>query len=162
MTPETAHLHAISNDRIPLCRTGMAPLKVDQAGLSEQVQEFFRGLFSTSEWPARWYCGSWSDFHGWLYIISDILIWTAYFLIPIFLIRFILSRKDFPFPKTIWLFVAFILFLRRHASDRRPHLLAACVPFQCAGQVRDRRHIAGNRLLFIQNFPQCAIAQIRV
>lgn len=109
MTPEDAHLHAISNDRIPLCRTGTVPLKLNEAGLPEQVQEFFRGLFSTSEWPARWYCGSWSDFHGWLYIISDILIWTAYFLIPIFLIRFIRSRKDFPFPKTIWLFVAFIL-----------------------------------------------------
>ncbi|WP_426293540.1 sensor histidine kinase [Dyadobacter endophyticus] len=109
MTLEDANLQAISNDRIPLCRTGMGPLKANQAGLAEQVQEFFRGLFNKSEWPARWYCGSWSDFHGWLYIISDILIWTAYFLIPIFLIRFIQSRKDFPFPKTIWLFVAFIL-----------------------------------------------------
>ncbi|GGH35103.1 hypothetical protein GCM10007423_26510 [Dyadobacter endophyticus] len=109
MTLEDANLQAISNDRIPLCRTGTGPLKANQAGLAEQVQEFFRGLFNKSEWPARWYCGSWSDFHGWLYIISDILIWTAYFLIPIFLIRFIQSRKDFPFPKTIWLFVAFIL-----------------------------------------------------
>ena len=109
MTPEDAHLQAISNDRIPLCRTGMGPLTAKDAGFAGQVQEFFQGLFNTSEWPARWYCGSWSDFHGWLYIISDILIWTAYFLIPIFLIRFIRSRKDFPFPKTIWLFVAFIL-----------------------------------------------------
>lgn len=110
MAPETAHLHAISNDSIPLCRTGTSPLKINHAGLPEQIQEFFRGLFSISEWPARWYCGSWSDFHGWLYIVSDILIWTAYFLIPIFLIRFIRQRKDFPFPRTIWLFIAFILF----------------------------------------------------
>ena len=110
MTPETAHHHAISDDPIPLCRAGSVPLKTTQAGLPEQVREVFGGLFSTSEWPARWYCGSWSDFLGWLYIISDLLIWTAYFLIPIFLIRFILIKKDFPFPKTAWLFVAFILF----------------------------------------------------
>ncbi|GGM84534.1 hypothetical protein GCM10010967_15540 [Dyadobacter beijingensis] len=76
----------------------------------DQVQEFFGGIFSTSEWPPRWYCGNWSDFHGWLYIVSDILIWAAYFLIPVFLVRFIMRRKDFPFPKTIWLFGAFILF----------------------------------------------------
>ncbi|MCF0071058.1 ATP-binding protein [Dyadobacter sp. CY261] len=81
-----------------------------QGGLPEQSQEFFNGIFSTAEWPARWYCGYWSDFHGWLYIVSDILIWAAYFLIPVFLVRFVLRRKDFPFPKTIWLFVAFILF----------------------------------------------------
>lgn len=110
MTPETVPLHALTNDRIPLCRTGAVPSHGVPAGLTEQVREFFGGLFNTSEWPARWYCGSWSDFHGWLYIISDILIWAAYFLIPVFLVRFILRRKDFPFPKTIWLFVAFILF----------------------------------------------------
>lgn len=110
MTPETAPLYATTNDRIPLCRTGAVPSRASAAGLPEQVLDFFRGLFSTSEWPPRWYCGSWSDFHGWLYIVSDILIWAAYFLIPVFLVRFILSRKDFPFPKTIWLFVAFILF----------------------------------------------------
>src|ERR1041384_4019190 len=110
MTPETAQLQAISNDPIPLCRTGVSLSKAGGDSLPAQVWEFFRGLFSTTQWPPRWYCGSWSDFHGWLYIISDIVIWAAYFLIPVFLVRFILSRKDFPFPKTIWLFVAFILF----------------------------------------------------
>ncbi|MGG7665216.1 sensor histidine kinase [Dyadobacter sp. BHUBP1] len=110
MTPETAQHYAISDDRIILCRTGQAPLTASQDGLSRQVVEFFRGIFSQSEWPARWYCGRWSDFHGWLYIISDMFIWASYFLIPIFLIRFVRNRKDFPFPKTIWLFVAFIAF----------------------------------------------------
>jgi|GEM_PF-943542 len=110
MTPETAQHLAISDDRITLCRTGSATMKASQDGLPEQIAEFFRGIFSQSEWPARWYCGSWSDFHGWLYIVSDIVIWAAYFLIPIFLIRFVRSRKDFPFPKTIWLFIAFIAF----------------------------------------------------
>jgi len=36
-----------------------------------QIGEFFRGLFETDRWPARWHCGYWSDFHGWLYIISE-------------------------------------------------------------------------------------------
>jgi signal transduction histidine kinase len=110
MAPETAPIHAVSSNDIPICRTGASPTQSGQVGLSDQVGDFFNGVFSTSEWPARWYCGSWSDFHGWLYIISDILIWAAYFVIPIFLVRLILRRKDFPFPKTIWLFVAFILF----------------------------------------------------
>jgi chemotaxis family two-component system sensor kinase Cph1 len=57
-----------------------------------QVYEFFSGLFSTSEWPPRWNCGNWSDFHGWLYIISDASIWLAYFLIPLIIINY-LSRK---------------------------------------------------------------------
>ena len=78
-------------------------------GLSTQVKEFFTGLFDTSHWPARWHCGSWSDFHGWLYIASDLLIWASYFAIPILLARMLTRRKDVPFPKIIWLFVAFIL-----------------------------------------------------
>ena len=48
----------------------------------QEILEFFGGLFATDLWPARWNCGVWSDFHGWLYIGSDIAIWAAYFLIP--------------------------------------------------------------------------------
>jgi two-component system, chemotaxis family, sensor kinase Cph1 len=53
-----------------------------------QVIDFFNNLFSTSEWPARWHCGNWTDFHGWLYIISDLMIWLAYFLIPLIILRY--------------------------------------------------------------------------
>src|SRR6185312_6909784 len=48
-------------------------------------------------------------FHGWLYIASDLLIWASYFIIPLLLIRMLAKRKDIPFPKIIWLFVAFIV-----------------------------------------------------
>ena len=80
-----------------------------QAGLFGQVKEFFSKLFNTADWPPRWHCGTWSDFHGWLYILSDVFIWAAYFAIPFLLFRIINKRKDIPFPKIIWLFIAFIL-----------------------------------------------------
>ena len=43
-----------------------------------EMLEFFQNLFEISDWPPRWVCGKWSDFHGWLYIGSDIAIWLAY------------------------------------------------------------------------------------
>ncbi len=74
-----------------------------------ELQRFFSELFDTGRWPPRWHCGKWSEFHGWLYILSDIAIWAAYFTIPFLLIHFILRKKDIPFPKVFWLFGAFIL-----------------------------------------------------
>lgn len=110
MTPIIATINAILDDSIPICRTNALPLRAAQEDLPTQIATFFQGLFDTNQWPARWYCGNWSDFHGWLYIVSDLLIWSAYFLIPTFLIRLVLIRKDFPFPKALWMFGAFILF----------------------------------------------------
>ena len=75
----------------------------------EQIFDFFSNIFSTKLWPARWHCGSWSDFHGWLYIVSDLMIWAAYFAIPLLLFRLITKRSDLPFPKIFWLFISFIL-----------------------------------------------------
>jgi len=70
---------------------------------------FFRNLFDTEGWPARWHCGEWTGFHGWLYIISDLAIWGAYFAIPSILAAFVLRKKDVPFPRIFWLFGLFIL-----------------------------------------------------
>ncbi len=70
--------------------------------------EFFEKLFDTSDFPARWYCGNWSEGHGWLHIISDTAIWGAYMAIPATLTYFILKRKDIPFLPVFWLFAAFI------------------------------------------------------
>jgi signal transduction histidine kinase len=75
----------------------------------EQVFDFFRKLFDTSDWPPRWHCGTWSEFHGWLYIISDLLIWSAYFAIPLAILRFISRRVGARFSRTYFLFAAFIL-----------------------------------------------------
>jgi signal transduction histidine kinase len=88
--------------------------KIQQAaivktGLYDQVKEFFSGIFDTSNWPPRWHCGTWSEFHGWLYIFSDLLIAIAYFAIPLLLIVLLTKRRDVPFPKILWLFVVFII-----------------------------------------------------
>lgn len=75
----------------------------------KEIKDFFFNLFDTSDWPPRWHCGNWSGFHGWLYIISDLLIWAAYFAIPIIIIRYITYRKHQRFIKLYFLFAGFIL-----------------------------------------------------
>lgn len=75
-----------------------------------QIIEFFRGLFQTNLWPARWHCGQWSDFHGWLYIISDLMVWAAYFMIPVLIIYYATRKKsDLKFHNAYLLFAAFIV-----------------------------------------------------
>ena len=74
-----------------------------------RVSDFFTKIFNTDDWPPRWYCGNWTDFHGWVYILSDIFIWAAYFAIPFLLFNIVRKRKDIPFSRIFWLFIAFIL-----------------------------------------------------
>lgn len=74
-----------------------------------QVVEFFTRLLDTSDWPPRWHCGKWSEFHGWLYIISDLLVWSAYFAIPLIIIRYISRKHDARFIRLYFLFAGFIL-----------------------------------------------------
>jgi PAS domain S-box-containing protein len=71
--------------------------------------EFLTRLFDPSDFPPRWHCGSWTEAHGWLHILSDLGIWAAYFAIPCILVYFVLRRRDIPFPSIFWLFGAFIL-----------------------------------------------------
>jgi len=71
--------------------------------------EFFKGLLASDLWPPRWHCGYWSKFHGWLYIISDLAIWSAYFTIPIVIIKYIRKKTLIRFQKIYLLFAAFIL-----------------------------------------------------
>lgn len=76
----------------------------------EDIGEYFKNLFMAENWPARWSCGRWTSFHGWLYIVSDIAIWAAYFAIPFIIILFIQRRKhELPFLKIFWFFILFIL-----------------------------------------------------
>jgi len=75
----------------------------------QQITDFFTRLFDPMDWPPRWYCGRWTEFHGWLYIVSDVLIWGAYFSIPLVIIRYISKKQDLRFIKLYFLFAAFIL-----------------------------------------------------
>lgn len=71
--------------------------------------DIFGSLFDTTGFPARWHCGIWSSTHGWTHIISDWLIFGAYFAIPLSIAIYALKRKDLRFPALYWLFAAFIL-----------------------------------------------------
>ncbi len=74
-----------------------------------EVTDFFGKLFDSADWPPRWHCGQWSSFHGWLYIVSDLLIWAAYFTIPIVILRYISKKQGIKFLRLYFLFAAFIL-----------------------------------------------------
>ena len=74
-----------------------------------QVVQFFTQLFSAEGFPPRWFCGAWTPFHGWLYILANLGIWSAYFTIPLALVYIVRKRTDLPFVKLFWLFAAFIL-----------------------------------------------------
>ncbi len=74
-----------------------------------QVIEFFTKLFQHSDWLPQWKNGHWTAFHGWLYIISDIFIWLAYFSIPVLLLRYIRLKKNAAFIKLYIFFSLFIL-----------------------------------------------------
>jgi len=67
------------------------------------------GLFDTTDFPPRWYCGTWSDAHGWVHIVADLLTWAAYMAIPTFLLMLLRKRRDIAFPGVLALFVAFIV-----------------------------------------------------
>lgn len=75
----------------------------------DELAHFFGHLFDSSSWPPRWHCGVWTDFHGWVYIISNLLIWSAYFAIPIVIVKFVVQKANTQFTKLYFLFAAFIL-----------------------------------------------------
>lgn len=70
---------------------------------------FFQKLLDSSDWPPRWHCGEWTEVHGWLYIISDLLIWAAYFSIPLVILKYVVRKSNTRFFKLYVLFAAFIL-----------------------------------------------------
>ncbi len=74
------------------------------------IIDFFQNLFATAHWPARWHCGTWSDFHGWLYISSDIAIWLSYYAIPVIILGYMYKKKsELKYLTTYVLFAFFIL-----------------------------------------------------
>lgn len=66
-------------------------------------------VFSTDGFVPRKVCGHWTLPLMLLHNISDLLIWGAYFAIPIILAWFVRKRQDLPFPHIFWLFGAFIV-----------------------------------------------------
>src|SRR5579862_3828394 len=73
------------------------------------MMDFLSKLFDTDGFRPRWVCGIWTAGHGWLHILSDLGVWSAYIAIPCVLGYFVLRRKDIPFRTLFLLFGAFIL-----------------------------------------------------
>ncbi len=72
--------------------------------------DFFLKLFDTSDFPARWNCGNWDPFVGWLHITSDAAIFMAYAAIPLTIAYYIrVKRHEVIFPLLYWCFAIFIL-----------------------------------------------------
>jgi signal transduction histidine kinase/ActR/RegA family two-component response regulator len=90
-------------------------------GALKAMFEFFQNLFNTADFPPRWRCGEWTPGHGWLHILSDAAIWSAYYAIPFVLAYVAYRRRDVPFRLLFWLFGAFIL------ACGTTHLLEALV-----------------------------------
>jgi PAS domain S-box-containing protein len=75
----------------------------------KDVLNFFVKLLDTGDWSPRWHYDNWTGFHAWLYILSDLLIWAAYFAIPFIIIRFIAKQREVRFARLYYFFVTFIL-----------------------------------------------------
>lgn len=87
--------------------------------------DFITQIFDTAGFPARWYCGQWSDAHGWLHIISDLAIFGAYAAIPISITAYVVIKKqEVAFQRLYWLFAFFIL------SCGFTHLIEATIFWQ--------------------------------
>jgi signal transduction histidine kinase len=78
-------------------------------------------FFDTSGFPARWHCGSWSAGLGWMHIISDLVIFSAYMAIPLVILAYVRQRREVLFPAVFWIFCAFIF------SCGTTHLLDAII-----------------------------------
>lgn len=94
-----------------LCDTLTTHQHAEALSFGDQASGFFASIFDTSQWPARWHCGVWTPFHGWMYILSDILIWLSYFAIPVILGFFVYKKQveNIPFKIVLVLFIVFIL-----------------------------------------------------
>lgn len=66
-------------------------------------------LFAVKDYIPHGYCLSWSPNLVMIYAISDLLIFIAYFSMPLALAYFARRRADFPYQWLLWLFAAFIM-----------------------------------------------------
>jgi signal transduction histidine kinase len=78
--------------------------------LTNDFIAFFQKLLDTSDFMARWQCGKWTGFHGWLYIISNLLIFAAYFTIPALIYYYVRKKTTIPFKALAVWFILFIFF----------------------------------------------------
>ena len=66
-------------------------------------------LFSVKGFIPHGYCLAWSPLLLWLHVVSDLLITSAYYSIPLILVYFTHKRKDLPFSWLVLMFAGFIV-----------------------------------------------------
>ncbi|MGI9519365.1 MAG: response regulator [Pirellulaceae bacterium] len=74
---------------------------------------FFGGMFDTTGFPARWYCGdAWMQqpWLGWLHIFADLATFLAYYAVPIVVMYFVARHKNVKFPPIFYVFLGLIFF----------------------------------------------------
>ena len=81
----------------------------------------FDGIFGVNGYIPHGYCLSWSEPLVLTYVVSDTLIFLAYFSMPVALAYFARRRKDFPYRWLLWMFAAFIM------ACGATHLMSAIV-----------------------------------
>lgn len=60
----------------------------------ESVINFFKKLFKHDDWPPQWQNGNWTLIHGWIYILSNVLIGLGLMFISITAIKFVYRDKE--------------------------------------------------------------------
>lgn len=65
-------------------------------------------LLDTSSFPARWWCGDWPEWLGWVHIVSDLATFVAYTMMPLVIFYYMRKRPDVTYPRLFTLFAVFI------------------------------------------------------
>jgi len=104
----------------------------------QEVSDFFKSLFRQEDFRSAWQCGDWTDFHGWLYIVSDLLVWSAYFVIPLLILAYALKKgSGIRFNGLYFLFAVFILLCGSNVFPGCIDVLDANVPVERIGAFCD-------------------------
>jgi len=87
---------------------------VDVLGLSSRFhgRVFVRRILvelMPQDFMPHGYCFLWNPLVLWLHVVSDALIASSYYCIPIVLVYFIRKNREIPFSRIFWMFGAFIL-----------------------------------------------------
>lgn len=71
--------------------------------------QYIRDLLEAERFAPHGYCLLWQPELIWTHVVSDALIGTAYFSIPVALAYFLTKRRDVQFGWVVWMFAAFIM-----------------------------------------------------
>ena len=88
---------------------GFQMLNAETVLLVQGIGQLFNSLVSPEQYMPHGHCYLWQTPLVWLHVVSDALIGTAYFSIPLMLLYFVYRRSDVPFQKVFLLFGAFIV-----------------------------------------------------